>query len=57
MFARRDLVTWAAAVVIGAVVGILSGVGGARLGAALTGSVIAATVVVLTRLVLEERAG
>jgi hypothetical protein len=37
------------------VVGVISGMSGARLGAALTGSVIAATVVVIARLVLEER--
>ena len=57
MSARRDLVTWVAAVVVGAIVGAISGAGDARLGAALTGSVIAATIVVIGRLVLEERAG
>lgn len=55
MTIQRDLLTWGAAVVVGAVVGIISGVSGARLGAALSGSVIAATAVVIARLVLEER--
>lgn len=54
---NRDLVTWSVAVVVAAVVGAISGFGGARLGAALTGSVIALTAVVVARLVLEERSG
>jgi uncharacterized membrane-anchored protein len=54
---RRDLVIWAAALVLAAVATAIGSVAGARLGAALSGGVIVLVATVLVGLALDERRG
>jgi hypothetical protein len=52
---RSDVIMWTVAVLVGALVAVVSSAAGARLGAALSGSAIAITAVVVARMVMEER--